>query len=152
MADYPYAGLRSMALGMTPEALRLEGLGPDDCYGILMETGYGEAVATLACFLSGDTSLYFSNGGGVIGAGEHPNVASAAKRFVSAGTNFVHEMRETTEYPLPTVGMTIFYVLAPRARHTFDAPEADLGRGRSALSPLFHAGHEVISKLRQFAP
>src|SRR6185503_9039174 len=74
MADNPYAGLRSLALGTTAETLKLGNWGPDDCYGILMETGYETAVATLVCFVTGDTSLYFSNGGGVIGAGKHANV------------------------------------------------------------------------------
>ncbi|HUJ47600.1 MAG TPA: hypothetical protein VLV55_10755 [Rhizomicrobium sp.] len=148
MADNPYAGLRSMALGTTAEALKLDALGPNDCYGILMETGYEQAVATLVCFLSGDTSLYFSNGGGVIGAGQHANVADAAKRFVTMGAKFVHEMREAAEAPLPALGVTIFYVLTTRARYAFDAPETELGNSRSALSPLFHAAHEVIFNLR----
>jgi len=152
MADNPYDGLRSLALGTTAEALQLDGLGPDDCYGILMETGYEEAVATLVCFLTGDTSLYFSNGGGVIGAGKHANVADAAKRFVTMGTQFVHEMREAVEFPSPALGTTTFYVLTTQARHAFSTLEADLGNGRSALSPLFHAGHEVIFSLRRFAP
>src|SRR5262249_2976490 len=77
MSDNPYAGLRSMALGMMADALRLDGLTPDECYGLLMETGYDKAVVTLACFLTGDTSLYFSNGGGIIGAGKHASVADA---------------------------------------------------------------------------
>jgi len=152
MADNPYAGLRSLALGTTAETLKLGNWGPDDCYGILMETGYEKAVATLVCFVTGDTSLYFSNGGGVIGAGKHANVADAAKRFVTMGTKFVHEMREAAEFPLPALSATTFYVLTTRARYAFAASEADLGNGRSALSPLFHAGHEVIFNLRRFAP
>jgi hypothetical protein len=35
--------------------------------GVLMETGYDSATVTLFALSDGTTSLYFSNGGGVIG-------------------------------------------------------------------------------------
>jgi len=45
---------------------------------VVMETGYPEAVASLVVVADGTTSLYFSNGGGIIGAGEHSSVRTAA--------------------------------------------------------------------------
>src|SRR6202000_2543995 len=65
--DNPYSGLRSMALGQTAETLKLHGLKPGDCSAIRMEMGSPKAVLPLACFLTGDRSLYTSNGGGIIG-------------------------------------------------------------------------------------
>ncbi len=48
-----------------------------------METGYREAVATLVGVVDGTSSLYFSNGGGFIGAGSHAAVAEANRTFVA---------------------------------------------------------------------
>ena len=68
-------GLREQALTVDPVALRLEPTPTrPHVWGILMETGYPEGVATLVALGDGTTSLYFGNGGGVIGAGEHDRV------------------------------------------------------------------------------
>lgn len=53
-------------------------------WGILMETGYPQGIATLVSLADGTTSLYFSNGDGMIGGGQHANIAQASKAFVAA--------------------------------------------------------------------
>ncbi len=68
-----YAELRTQVLRLTPADLG------DDAreapvLALVMETGYPEGVATLVCVVDGSTNLYFSNGGGVIGAGERREV------------------------------------------------------------------------------
>jgi hypothetical protein len=148
----PYSGLRDGALGKSAETLGLEGHAPGDVFGTLMEMGWPNGVATLACFLNGDASLYLSNGGGVIGMGAHTAVADAAKRFVAMGTEFLPQMREAREYPLPGLGQTAFYLLTGHARYTAGAAEDDLGNNRSALSPLFYAGQDVITQIRLVQP
>ena len=62
-----YDGLRQQILRLTPDQLGESAYAP--ILALLMETGYSEAVATLVGVVDGTTSLYFSNGGGVIGAG-----------------------------------------------------------------------------------
>ena len=71
-----YTELRSQALGATAQALGTK----EQTFGVIMETGYPEAVVTLIALSDGTASLYFSNGGGVIGAGceIHVVVAGAA--------------------------------------------------------------------------
>src|SRR5215470_17118778 len=48
-------------------------------WGVVMETGYPEGVATLVSLADGTTSLYLEGGGGIIGGGAHDNVANATK-------------------------------------------------------------------------
>lgn len=73
-------GLRERALAVA--ALEL-GLAPTAArprvWGVVMETGHAEGGATLVVFAEGTTSLYFSNGGGIIGAGEHAIVRTACR-------------------------------------------------------------------------
>ena len=52
----------------------------------------------------------------------------------------------TKDVPLPKDGETLFYLLTDVGVFTASAPEQDLGEERHAWSPLFHAGHEVISR------
>ena len=75
-----YFGLRRQVLDLTPDQLGIASDTP--VIALLMETGYPEAVATLVGVIDGSTSLYFSNGGGVIGAGAHPEVAAATERWL----------------------------------------------------------------------
>ena len=39
-----------------------------DVWGVLMELGLEQGVATMVAFADGTVSLYFSGGGGIIGA------------------------------------------------------------------------------------
>ena len=98
-------GLRQQAL--TVDAADL-GLGPTadrtHVWGVVMETGYPEAVATLVVFGDGTTSLYFSNGGGMVGAGEHDVVRAASKLLLSSAEAHLNGFAVVAETPLPEVG------------------------------------------------
>ena len=112
-----------------------------------METGYPEATATLVALADGSASIYYSSGGGVIGGGPHESISAAAKRFVRLGGDFIPRMSPATEFPLPPIGRTRFYVLATKGVVSFETAVAELGEGKHAFSPLFFAGHEVITPL-----
>jgi hypothetical protein len=118
-------------------------------WGILIETGYPQAVATLVALADGTTSLYFSNGGGVIGAGAHAIVRSTLPPFFATAEQQIASLAPTVAYPLPDTGHVRFYVRTFGGTLTADALESDLGNMRHALSPLFHAGHAVITAVRK---
>lgn len=120
-------------------------------WGVLMETGYAEAVATLVTFADGTVSLYFSNGGGVIGAGEHANVQVAADAFLSAAEAHLSSFAPTEKTELPEVGRVRFYVRTFTGTLSAEADEQDLGHRRHPLAPVFHAGHAVITAVRENA-
>jgi len=104
-------GLRQHALTVSAADL---GLGPTadrpQVWGVVMETGYPEAVATLVVFGEGSTSLYFSNGGGVIGAGEHAAVRAAGEILLASAEQYLDGFTVTAATPLPGVGQVRFYL------------------------------------------
>jgi hypothetical protein len=100
-------------------------------------------------FAEGTTSLYFSTGGGVIGAGEHDTVCAAAQAFLETADAHVEKFSATTDHALPARGRVRFYVHTFNGLLTAEGDEEDLGYGRHPLSPVFHAGHAVISEIRQ---
>lgn len=118
-------------------------------WGVLMETGYPEAAATLVALGDGTASLYFSSGGGVIGGGPHPSINAAARHLVELAGRNSSRMKPTSEFPLPGSGDTTFYVLTTNGVLRADAREETLGGGAHPLSELFFAGHEVITGLRE---
>jgi hypothetical protein len=142
-----YQDLRQQVLHLTPDRLG-DALADAPILALLMETGYPEAVATLVGVADGTSSLYFSNGGGIIGAGEHAPVAEANRRWLEAGATFLPELSELTDPPLPGVGMTQFVAVTPHGLRGSVAPEEDLGEGRHGLSPFFYAAQDVITQIR----
>jgi hypothetical protein len=56
-----YDDLRKQVLRLTPDQLG-RAFADEPVLALLMETGYSEAVATLAGVVDGTSSLYFSNG------------------------------------------------------------------------------------------
>jgi len=66
---------------------------------------------------------------------------------VYSGLLLAH-LKPTASFPIPEPAHTVFYVLTDSGILEGGALENDLGYGRHPLSPLFHAGHEVISQLR----
>jgi hypothetical protein len=142
-----YMDLRQHVLHLTPDQLGEAFVGAP-ILALLMETGYPEAVATLVGVADGTSSLYFSNGGGVIGAGDHAAVAEATRRWLEAGRTVLPELSEVTDPPLPGVGRTQFVAVAPDGLRGAVAAEDDLGEGRHALSPFFYAAQDVITQIR----
>jgi hypothetical protein len=144
-----YCRLRDQVLRLPAEqkAARAHGI-----VGALLETGYQGAVASLIMLGDGTTSLYFSSGGGVIGAGGRKPVALATAAFLKAAEQAVSLMQSTTAFPLPLPQHTRFYLLSSEGVWTAEAKEQDLGNNRLPLSPLFHLGHTVIAAVRQHSP
>jgi len=117
-------------------------------FGILMEMGRPTATMSLVCFLTGDCSLYFSTGGGMIGGVGHQSVRTAASGFVRASTASLAAMDKTTDYPRPAADFVRFYLLTNQGVLTAECSEEDLGRQKVVLSPLYFAGQNVITQLR----
>jgi hypothetical protein len=143
-----YQELRKRAFSIDPLQV---GLKPDQAnpvFGILMETGYKDTVVTLLTVADGTVSLYFSNGGGIIGLGQHEGPRQACLSFLSFAAQFLPQLRSTREFPLPQDGYTTFYFLTVNGVLMFSARENDLGNNRLPLSPLFHKAQEVITQAR----
>ena len=107
-----YDGLRKQILQFTAE--RLGASANQKVLAVLMETGYPEAVATLAAVMDGSASLYFSNGGGIIGGGEKPGQNAAARKLVAKAAEFESECAPTTEFTLPQKAHTRFCIITER--------------------------------------
>ena len=142
-----YTDLRSRALAITQAEL---GELPEtpSVLGVLMDTRYPEAVMTLVGLADGTTSLYFSNGGGMIGGGQHPRVAAATQRLVAVGARSLDLLSAASDFPLPPLGVTQLIAVTPTGNASAAGSEKDLGAGEHELSELFYAAQDVITELR----
>lgn len=149
MTENPFMGLRNMAL--TTKAKDI-GIKTSDkhphVWGVLMETGLENDVASLVAFADGSTSLHLSSGGGMIGGGGHEAVRKVAADFIAMTENYLEKFRAVEDFPLPSNGRVRFYLQTFDGVLTTEADEDALGNNQHALSSLFHKGHEVLTQLR----
>lgn len=144
------ASLRQMALSLKPSDIGISAATfPHEVWGVLMETGYDSGAFTLVVLADGTVSIYFSTGGGIIGAGEHESVRQPAGSFIGLANRYVYVAKPSTAQSLPPDGLTTFYFLTNSGIRSYSAKEVDLGEGREKLSELFHAGHAVIAEVRK---
>jgi hypothetical protein len=143
-----YRNLRQQVLTLDPAKIGLQPVAANQVWGMLMETAYPEAVVSLVTIADGTVSLYYSNGGGIIGLGGHDEPRKACEAFLAFAPKFVSYADRTEVFPLPSEGHTRFYFFTFNGILTADVKEDDLGNNRSPLSPLFHKGHEVIATAR----
>jgi hypothetical protein len=141
--------LRSMVLHLNPSDIGIERDNfPHPVYAVLMETGLPDGSYSLSAVADGSTSLYFSEGGGIIGGGEYENVRKAAGYFLSDAQQYYRRGQKAENYPRPGDGMVFFYFVTFDGVYTYSASEDNLGNERDKLSNLFFSAHNVIAELR----
>jgi hypothetical protein len=144
-----YSALRRQALSTQRTQVGIPAPPPEaPVWGVLMETGYPGATATLFALSDGTTSLYLSSSGGVIGGHAHESVRQANAALLQTANHYYQHLKPSDSFPVPATGHTLFYVLTDSGVLSGGGLEDDLGYGRHPLSPLFHAGHRVITQLR----
>jgi hypothetical protein len=141
-----YTEMREMVLKLKPADFK----NSDNIkvLAVVMDTGYPEAACTLVSTADGSASLYFSNGGGIIGAGEHPDGGKASKGLIEASAGFLKMMKKTKDTPIVVPGMAAFYLVTTDGIFTVSAKEEDFGEDRHPVSSLFHKAHELITAIR----
>lgn len=146
-ADALYQGLRSQALATTAEELGLTPA-PGAPYGAMMEFPLGGATVTLVAYETGDASLYFSTGGGVIGGIGHERIREAAREFVAEAGRHRSAFAPASEPPSPPTGRQMqFVVLTPEGPAVASASESAIVVGSPPLSDVARAGQAVVNEL-----
>lgn len=148
----PTSELRTKAFSVKASDLGLDEAQTGKVWGVIMETGYLEAMFSLVVFGESTTSIYFGNGGGIIGAGEHASVRQAAGSLLKAANANLLKLVPVQAPSLPHVGEVKFYFQTYAGLYTASAQEEILGNGKHQLSPLFYAAHAVITAVRENTP
>jgi hypothetical protein len=147
--ENPYDELRKMAFETNPEQLGLS-LSSEKTivYGIVMDWAVKNGTASIISFLSGDASIYFSSGGGIIGGGAHDNVIIIAKQFIETAQQMVDKAIKTEQTPLPGKNEVVFYLLTNQGIFFGQDRVENFNNQTSEWLGLFLVGNEVINELR----
>ena len=143
-----YSRLRYHALTIQREQVGIPTPPPDSpVWAVLMETGHPKVTETLALVSDGTSSVYMSDGDGVIGGHGYENVRKANADFIRLANRDRHHFQATEAFPVPQVGYTVFYARTDAGLLVCGGTQASLIEGQHVLSELFQAGHEAITQL-----
>jgi uncharacterized protein len=141
-------GLRRAMLEKVPDGATGDA---DEPALVVMDMVYPGAVVSLMSATTGDASLYFSNGGALIGAGGHEKVRSAAKALVQEVARQSGQFTAVTDYAYPTGSNVRFFLRTPKAVFMAEATEESLVNGQSVLATAFVRAQDVITQLRMIS-
>jgi hypothetical protein len=123
---------------------------------VVMDWSLDRGAATLVAYDEGTTSLYYSSGGGVIGAGAHDAVrrAAAAFRAEAARTQPVFTAVPASDpMALPPANAVAFYLITDSATlRAGPITTAELSAGSHTLGSLGNLAQAVISAVREVGP
>lgn len=140
-----YRGLRGRLFLTDPKILGLAPDGDERFWGLVVDMGVENGVATLVVLRDGSISLYFSNGGGLIGLGQHDELHELARAILDLAEQFTLEGPEADRDSLPSEGDTRFNFLGYTGGvRAIEEKDEDLEEGH-ALSPLFNAAHDLVA-------
>lgn len=107
--------------------------GTPNSFGLVHEFWQRGVLVTLAAFNTGDLSLYFSNGGGILGGIQHENVAELVRKTIPLLGPLTPQLERTDDIEAPAPGEVTFTILT------------DDGRFRSRLNAMPESTRENVN-------
>lgn len=145
-----YWDLRSQALQIEPNLLGIDVSSESELIAIMMEFNCSGTAVALLAVADGTTSLYFGNGGGIIGAGAIAAVRQIACEFVAIASRFTSSADSSdSTNQIPNEHFVRFYFVTKRGVSTITALEELLGNGGHRCSDCFYKGQELIASIRK---
>lgn len=146
-----YTGLRETALNGA-KGLPKPPAEHGDVYGMVVDIPQGGGYVTLVAMSDTSTSMYVSNGGGIIGAGEkHPAVAHASRAVLVRAQHCLNNFVAETSNNLPPSGIVRFHLLTESQKLCLDITE-DQFWGKTTITgkqfPMIMAVQQLIHALQ----
>ena len=138
--------LRRMWLKGMPREINIEPMG--EVLGVLFDMSMSNGSASLAMTADGSTSLYFSGGGGIIGAGGHERVQMASSRLLRSVSERLELFEPAINHELPARGYFRFFVMTKGELLFADADQESTTAGTNKMSGLFRLADDVLTEVR----
>ena len=142
-------GLREQLFKLNPKSLDIT---PSEdlprVWGFMMELFISQTWINLICIADGTVSMYFGSGGGIIGAGEHDSVRTAARECLKKSEEILEHLKNFAPLHLQNEGTIKFHVLTYDGIRSDEAETDEIDSGNHYLSELHYYAQSVITEVR----
>lgn len=120
-------------------------------WGAVMEIGYPGFSGTVAAFSNGQTSLYSSDGMGVMSDLSNEPLRQANAKLIAAANKAIPHLKPSASYPLPDPWKANFYARTDSGNLVTEATGEDFRNEEHPLFSLFAAGNELLTELKRLS-
>ncbi|MHA1107058.1 MAG: hypothetical protein ACTSPN_15290 [Promethearchaeota archaeon] len=142
-------GLREQLFKLNPKTLDIA---PNEelprVWGFIMEMFISQTWITLVCVADGVVSIYMGTGGGIIGAGEHESVRSAARECLKKSEEILEHLKKFDPAHLQNERNIKFHVLTYDGIRSDEAETDEIESEKHYLSELYFYAQNVITEVR----
>jgi hypothetical protein len=116
---------------------------------LIYEFWQRDVLVTLAAFATGDLSLYFSNGGGILGGIGHENVAQLVRKTMPLLGPLTRQLQRSDEIEPPATGEITFTILTDEGRFRSRLDTMPERERENANFQLLALSQGLITELRK---
>lgn len=143
-----YEEFREQALSITPTQLKIAIPNTEILvYGVVMDWDLGDSMITIAAYINGGASMYFSTGGGKTGGGKNPVVGEAAVELVTGAQEYLNHTVSVVKADPPVRGFITFYFLTNQRLYKAQQPLASFEKNDGPWYPLFQKANDVVNAM-----
>jgi hypothetical protein len=143
-----YDQFREQALRVTPTQLKIAI--PNNeilVYGVVMDWDLGDTMATVAVYITGAASMYFSTGSGKTGGGKSPAVGEAAVELVTTAQEYLNQAAVVEATEPPANGFITFHFLTNQRIFRARVPMSQFETKAGPWFPLFQKANVVVNTM-----
>ncbi|MBN1665991.1 MAG: hypothetical protein JW862_02850 [Anaerolineales bacterium] len=147
-----YIAYRDRALRITPSDVGVpDQFDPQMPFGVIFDFYLDNDLTTATAYANGDASIFFENGGGVLGGSTYEIVRNAALEVIIAGADVYPLAEPATGTPYPQPGQVGVYLMALDGVRFIDGQASDLTSGTEPLAELYQAVQNLTEQLRKIS-
>ena len=148
--DNHYLGLRQLELDTKPEDIGVTVDNNEQIYAAVVDLPLTNGIATLVCFFDGIVSLYYQNGGGMIGIGQkYEEVKKAGMSFLFSAGQTLQFIKPSQNFNLPTNNIVSVYLKAKENTYKAEINMSNIQSQEKHLQFLNFLIQNVLNKIRE---
>lgn len=125
----------------------IESIGENEVSAVILDVGTDKGAYSLLVISDGTCSLYYENGGGIIGAGGHINVQYVSKILLEEANEFCDKPVSSMNCNFPDINEFFVHILTKRGNYESTGNTNALSDGNRS-TVLFYLCNNVITQLR----
>jgi hypothetical protein len=115
---------------------------------LIMDWHLGNGIMTLACFGTGEASLYLSSGGGKIG-GSDDTIKEWSHSLIITSNEYIELAEKRDSHDLPDDDHINFFLLSQNDKLLIKESMVNIRQNSSQVMRLFEISNLIIGKLMQ---